>query len=48
MKDADAAALEQEESMDKLEHIRKMASDHEVMLHRALADVGDSEDDSDN
>jgi hypothetical protein len=48
MKDADAAALEQEESMDKLEHIRKMASDHEVMLHRALADVGESEDDSDN
>lgn len=48
MKDTDAAALEQEESMDKLEHIRKMASEHEVMLHRALADVGESEDDSDN
>jgi hypothetical protein len=47
-KDTDAAALEQEESMDKLEHIRKMASEHEVMLHRALADVGESEDDSDN
>jgi hypothetical protein len=46
MKEADA--LDQEESMEKLEHIKKMASEHEVILRRALADVGESEDDSDN
>ncbi|KAH9535615.1 hypothetical protein CY35_17G062800 [Sphagnum magellanicum] len=38
MKEADA--LDQEESMEKLEHIKKMASEHEVILRRALADVG--------
>ncbi|KAH9536599.1 hypothetical protein CY35_16G008200 [Sphagnum magellanicum] len=40
-------ALEQEESMEKLEHIKNIATEHEVGLHRALAEVGELEADND-